>query len=228
MNKPNMMNAPHRSTDGRRPLDILVRQATPVVTGALALGVGLTATGNADAAMVIQDINATATTNSSVSFDLDGDGSNDFIVEASDDQFGPSGAIRTAFKQPGIAGSLTENFALKLGFNEQVDASLFDGTAGTDTNFSRFFFQSDGPWDAVGATGFVGLFLDRLDGRHYGWVEITRGSAIVGRAGYQDLAFAAAPTPVPLPGSLPLLASGAAGLLALRRRKRAVATASHP
>ena len=59
----------------------------------------------------------------------------------------------------------------------------------------------------------------------FGWAEIERGSLRLLRTGFQTVAGMAAPipepNPIPVPPALALLASGAAGLAALRRRKKA-------
>ena len=212
-----------RSADARSPLDILVKQA-PVVTGVLALGAGLTAAGDADAALIIQNIGQTASI-SNVQFDLDQNEKNDFSVGA----FGATGNISKLTDTLGAISA--ENgllYAVQLGFNQPVDADLFNATDGSSTSFASLYDGTSGPWGTVGAHGFVPLFLEISGATHYGWVEITRGSAIVGRAGFQSDANVAAMTPVPLPGSLALLATGAASLLALRRRKRAIAAEPHP
>lgn len=59
---------------------------------------------------------------------------------------------------------------------------------------------------------------------HYGWIEVVRGSVTAIRTGFQTVANVAAPIPavaVSEPATLPLIALGAAGLVALRRRKQA-------
>jgi len=83
----------------------------------------------------------------------------------------------------------------------------------------------------LGKKGYIGLQFDAGDGTHYGWAEVFMpdDASSVTLFGYayetevetDILAGAGDPNPVPLPGSLVLLASGAAGLLAYRRMKRA-------
>ena len=221
MNTPNMMSAPHRSADGPSPLDILVKQA-PVVTGMLALGVGLTAAGDANAALIITDINVTVPQDgSALDIDLNGDSINDFRLQTG--LFDPNTIqLQVTFKSDSVSViDFADDYTSMLDGGDTVDASWFNGTNGFASNFGGDLVDSagNGPWSAIGAHGFLGLALNLEDGAHYGWLEVTRGSVIVGQMGYQTTANAGASI-VPLPASLPLLASGFAGLMALRRRTR--------
>jgi hypothetical protein len=84
-----------------------------------------------------------------------------------------------------------------------------------------------GNWNTIGAHGYVAFALDvgEVDPQ-YAWLEVTRGSAILGRGGYQTTLGAAAPvTAAPAPASPALLATGAAGLLGMRRRRRSARAA---
>lgn len=103
-----------------------------------------------------------------------------------------------------------------------------------------------GPFATEGTRGFIGFalteFTDLIDMKvldetddelmeklpsvtNYGWIEIVRGSVNVVRVGFQTTANTAAAIPgaiaVSEPATLPLIALGAAGLVALRRRKAA-------
>jgi hypothetical protein len=217
-----MMNAPHRSADGRSPLDILVKQA-PVVTGMLALGVGLATAGDANAALVVTDINVTLPQDGNFNFldiNLNGDATIDFRLQTSSSDLIQI-QDRTTTKNPFISVvDFTDLYPSMLGAGDTVDANWFNGTNGFGNSFGNLVDSSgNGPWSAIGAHGFIGLKLDLGEGIHYGWLEVTRGSAIVGQMGYQTTANAGASI-VPLPASLPLLASGFAGLMALRHRRR--------
>jgi hypothetical protein len=106
-------------------------------------------------------------------------------------------------------------------------------------------FASNGDDEIV--NGFVGLAIETFNFRpnligengdiqqdedgekaertiNYGWIELTRGSVILVRSGFQQIANAPAPIDgrdiqISEPATLPLMALGAAGLYALRRRK---------
>jgi len=99
-------------------------------------------------------------------------------------------------------------------------------------------FADLGEWTGLGGqSGYMGIKFDFApQGQsaefHYGWIDFSVNEAgnelTLNSWAYEDVegkAIAAGDTgsPVPVPGSLALLASGATGLAALRRRKSAAA-----
>lgn len=185
-----------------------------VVAGAFACTLAPAFVDDAHAALITQDINKTLD-KSSFKLDLDQDGKFDFQI-----------------RDKGNSAEISKQGLGKVfqDINNGPDAHVFsaggevDGTVGSESSFARLYSGSSGPFGTIGATGFVGLSLEKNGSTHYGWVEITRGSTIVGQAGFQNTAGAAAPIPSAVPepaiSSLALLASGAAGLVGLRRRKK--------
>ena len=94
-----------------------------------------------------------------------------------------------------------------------VFLSGFDSIAGP---YGQFFGQS----------GFAGLqfHLPGESGVHFGWAKLLDppGDLTVFSIGYETIQNTGIVTPaLPEPGSLALLAAGAAGVLAMRRRKQA-------
>ena len=127
------------------------------------------------------------------------------------------------------AGTVADGFdSTKYGFcDTDVDGSL------TYTSWEPLYVYDDyfsvwGPW-GWGGRGYLGFYIDEGLGPHYGWADIWVGNA---RNELKLYSFAyettvgepihvgdVGGTVVPEPLTLSLLAAGATGLLALRRRK---------
>lgn len=197
-----------------------------------ALIVGTT---EAEAAVTITDVNAVLnpTTGNFDLFILDIAGfgiSEDFEFQADN--------LATAFFRMGDrANSLVVgrvgvggyNYPFLLNAGDAISAaqSFLPGNTLVD---SYLAFNSGGgavgDW-AGGATGFVGFQITTGADVHYGWIEVrvdadNAGGEII-RYGIEDAAGVATAAGVPEPGSLALLAVGAAGLLGWRQRRANVA-----
>lgn len=195
---------------------------TPMITGAVTLGIGALGAGQADAALVIQDINLTSgdgeINNDPFTFDLDQDGNDDFFV-LNETPFQKHAFIQsTQTLVKAVANPV--NKVTAFGLLEETDGmdylfsggnSIFtdedgyttlfgpgdevdSGDGPTDT-YSEFFDAAGGPFSQIGDTGYIGLQLELETGTHYGWLEVTRGSITGGQAGFQTTAGAPAPIP---------------------------------
>jgi hypothetical protein len=133
-----------------------------------------------------------------------------------------------------IVGSLqpavperTSTFVTALAAGELIDGSRGDFITANPGLLSG---KDDGsPYGEFGgfptATNYAGLRFDLADGTHYGWIEVQSflNELTLTRFGYEsepDVGIRAAAGTVPEPGTLALLALGAAGVLAMRRRSR--------
>lgn len=218
---------PRRLTPARHSL---AKQSAAV----LALGLGLTAGAPAEASIVYTDLGPAGYTfsNGILGFlDYPGDGNMFQIVHGG--YSSPTYVINNAaiayessnYGKAFVAASLY-NFAILLNAGEQISGSLsWNGSGGLasfrDNNGNTYKYGY-----FLGNKGYAGLRFDPGDGAHYGWAEISTpdDAASVTLYGYAYETEVDAPInagQVPLPSSLLLLGSGAAGLLAYRRRRRA-------
>lgn len=105
----------------------------------------------------------------------------------------------------------------------------------TGTNFPTYYgilastTKGDGPFGEFGGLrGFIGVAaLDVAGGDftvEFGWVDVSvtwdADEITIHGWAYEDTGAAIQTPPVPIPGTLPLLASGAAGLIAWRRSRQ--------
>ena len=215
-----------------------------------ALAAGALLTGAADAAVIHQTVDHTVNPGETFDLDLDGDGNDDFSFFAragfsSTTSTGTEGPDDFAV----IAGNSYVGGTGTFGAGVVVSSSTFGtGTGGgtTTASFGARVFQGSeyvspgsigslAPFAALSISGagpfvgeqpkFAGLVFNTTDyGIVTGWVRVAvpNGSTIY----IQDYAFETderpihIPNEVPEPSTLLLMASGAAGLLALRRRRK--------
>lgn len=207
-----------------------------LLTYALAGGAMLAAGGPAQAAIIHYSGPTLDTAGSSVNLDLDGDLITDFtfLAGTGDDASNPITAY-VSFPLGGVS--------VPLAFGTTVDSSVTTGTssykvAKASVDSSGAITDSSGAY-ALNSDQYMGLQFEISGATHFGWALIRP----VG-SGYADLGVghgtldiqikefayetadraaitAGATSAVPEPSSLAMFALGAAGIAALRRRRKA-------
>lgn len=216
----------HRTTS--RPLDILVCRGG-VISGALAFGVGLAVPSAVQAALVITDVNHEVDGYNVYWLDVDNDSVNDFQVQAGADFGSLKSKTFTVFS---ASKTILGSYAIdRFSQGDVIDSADFLGFdfhssgAAYDDRVNPTLFD----WNTVGAHGYAGFRLQDGPNTHYGWIELTRGSLSIGQIGFQTTPGEGAliPNGAPEPASLLLIATGAVGIAAMRRRRRAAAQSDH-
>ncbi|MEM7569398.1 MAG: PEP-CTERM sorting domain-containing protein [Pseudomonadota bacterium] len=148
-----------------------------------------------------------------------------------------SGSIggNPSMKSPGEVGIFKQKIKGSTFVKTFDEGDVIGPKAGPFFDPAFFYIGENGPFAEEGTTDFIGLFVETFDleefDRYYGWAEVTRGSVTIERAFFEDspntpiqIPFSDPidpPVDVPEPATLPLMALGAAGLLAMRRRSAA-------
>jgi len=188
---------------------------------ALALGVGMTLSTQVHAGLIITEIGHTLIEGQTFEVDVNGDTINDleFIIENGE------GYVRS-FDQVRFSEEVNTRYAHIFSAGDTVDTSWFDGSQGVSSPITGLYDSTDGgAWSTIGTQGYLGFVYFGSGSNQYGWLDITRGSLTIGQLGFQSTVGATAQiasTPVSAPGTMALIASGALGLLGLRRRNRVI------
>ncbi|QDT67750.1 PEP-CTERM motif protein [Planctomycetes bacterium MalM25] len=191
----------------------------------LAAGAAVGAAGSADAAIVysgVQDIPVGQF--GSQDLNLDGDAYNDILLK--NYVFGGGnyqGAYVNFFPGKVVGFSAGLNYASALAEGDLIDSTT---TAGGPFSASLAYGAANPNAEFNSADGaFIGLEFPINAVSHFGWVRVTIDNA-AGSFVINDWAYESEPGvgitagAVPEPGSLGLLAAGAAGVAALRKRRR--------
>jgi hypothetical protein len=197
--------------------------ASSRLTRALALGIGLAAPTTGEAVIApCAPLPHTVGVGGICSLDVNGDNLPDIqvLVNSTD------GSLQSLLASVNLLDSPTSKLLLQLHAGDHVGAAIFAANRGDTIGFA--YISSAGAWDQIGETGFAAFRIGTAGNENYGWIQLTRGSLTVGSFGYQSTlnADAVIPGAVPEPGSLLLVATGAAGIAALRRRRATAAQAS--
>lgn len=199
-------------------------------TTAIAAGAALVGAGAADAAIMGDTINETVGPNDSFSLDLDGDGNFDYEFNAS------TSFTSTDTTGGGTTWTTTSAYASVMGLDgNQVLVSgsfarVFNGSesvssgAGNLSTFASLTYSFSGPF-AGSTPRYLGLVFNTTDyGVVNGWARVAVPSG--GQIFIESYAFETDGSPIHVPNEIPepstllLMASGAAGLIALRRRRK--------
>ena len=87
------------------------------------------------------------------------------------------------------------------------------------TQSVHLYGAENSPFNELGSTGYIGLGVrDDNEDVRLGWAEITRGSTIIGRVGYQTTPGRGALINVPEPSALAWLSVCVVSVVTRRRR----------
>ena len=191
---------------------------------ALALGAGLGGLDEAEAAIIFTDLDATIS-DETQTFDIDGVPLDDLKV------FDETGVEAGASIVPGFylsVDSISKTAYLnRFDVGDTIDLFAFknDNAAGLNGLFFKSGLSGLSPW-LDGKTGFFGFLRTSEAGYYFGYVEARfepDNTVFLGRAAFEtdlNTPITIGGVDIPAPGTLGLLAVGAAGLLAHRRRPR--------
>ncbi len=203
--------------------------------GALAIGAGLVGLSEAQADVILTDFNVTITDDFEL-FDVNDDGENELAITDETGVYSSAKGFSGTFFAVDSFGAPKAVFLTRFYYGDTIDKSSFSPAGRSGLFYSSFpDFAGKSPWED-GERGFFGFAvpsdLDQ-EGVYYGYVEaqFSPGNTVtIFRIGFEDELGTPItirdPNAVPAPGGIGLLALGAAGTLAYRRRRRKQAAAA--
>ncbi len=133
---------------------------------------------------------------------------------------GPGAGIVAYYHEVGMHSAYLANY---LETDDPIGSA--SGFTTEDSHFNMFWFPVlVGDWAySPSPRGYMGFYIDDVDGRHYGWADITVGQArnevTLHRFAYETTAGETILAgEIPEPTTMSLLALGAVGIAAVRRR----------
>ena len=213
-----------------------VLKSQTAIAGSVALGATAFMATAANAIVVESELGLVIADGTFASIDVNGDGRDDIEIFAGK----TNGIVKGKARK--FSGGFTRLKIAKQGayftpFSPGDSVSKSTSSFGSGT---KLYSGGNGPLADSGDTAYLGFELfenmviaDQEEeveiverNVYYGWLELTRGSITVGTLGLQNVPGAAAPipnnapNPVPIPPGIALMAAGAAGLAAVRRRRK--------
>ena len=222
-----------------------LNKLTTGLAGAVAIGAGSSAYGSIVVVSVPANIVPATLPQTALltrNWDINSDGTNDFQFffrqpqqSGVDWQCGifPLGAGSFTFGTPGF--SSTFFYAQRFNAGDTISAvpppgAVQVGSPSEAVLASRFLGSDYGQFQPPNSQGFLGLQFTTASGTFFGYIQVkVNRSPGAGQPGFQFISAAYDNTPgtpivagaVPEPGTLALLAVGAAGVVAIQRRRKA-------
>jgi hypothetical protein len=196
---------------------------------AIAGAAAFVAPGIAKADITYVSVNQVVTDSGTYDFNLSGVSSDDITISAdSFEGFPEVDVSQTASGAAVLLDGVNSNVTA-LGFGALINPSATNW--GSGGKMASSFPPEPGDWSSTGGSAYLGFYFQGPSGPQAGWADIAT-TANTTTSSFEILSYAyetnpnvaitaGEGSPVPEPSALPLLVLGAAGLIALRRRRAA-------
>lgn len=195
---------------------------------AIAGAAAFVAPGIAKADITYVSVNQVVNDTGTYDFNLSGVSSDDITISADSlDGFPEVDVSQTASGAAVLLDGVNSNVTA-LGFGALINPSASNW--GSGGKMASSFPPDPGDWSSTGGSAYLGFYFQGSGGPQAGWADIattansTTSSFEILSYAYEtnpNVSITAGQVSTPEPSALPLLALGAAGLIALRRRRAA-------